>query len=357
MSAETARSEAASGPRRSWRQAFAAYLHRRVLGMFFLGFSAGLPLLLVFATLSGWLTEAGVTRTTIGFFSWVGLTYSTKVFWAPIVDRVRLPLLGRWLGRRRSWMLLAQSGIALGIVGMAMNDPRMGLFTTAVFALIVAFSSATQDIAIDAYRIEALDPDYQGAMAAMYVSGYRVAMLTAGAGAFFIADLSPLPLGVYDFTYWAYSYDAMAALMGVGMITVLLIAEPKTHGLRETLAEEERTLARLRSQAKFSAFLHPILAWFHGAVICPFRDFFGRNGWSMALIILLFVGAYRLTDITLGVMANPFYLDMGFTKSEIASVAKVFGLAMTLAGTFLGGVLALRYGVMRVLLLGAILAA
>ncbi|MFQ6017662.1 MAG: AmpG family muropeptide MFS transporter [Kiloniellaceae bacterium] len=357
MPAEQTRYRRAAGARRAWREAFDAYLHRRVVGMFFLGFSAGLPLLLVFSTLSAWLRDAEVTRTTIGFFSWVGITYSIKVFWAPIVDRVAVPLLNRWLGRRRSWMLLAQIGIALGILGMATSDPQVDLFTVAIFALVVAFSSATQDIAIDAYRIEALDPEYQGAMSAMYVSGYRVAMLVAGAGALFIADLGPFGEDVYDFTYWTYSYGAMAALMSVGMITVLVIAEPEARRLPETLADEERAMALLEKRANLPPCLHPILAWTYGAVICPFRDFFERNGWFLALTILVFVGAFKLSDITLGVMANPFYLDLGFTKSEIASIAKVYGFVMTLGGTFLGGLLALRYGIMRTLLLGAVLAA
>ncbi len=337
---------AGNSARRSWRDSIAAYRHPRVLAILFLGFSAGLPFLLIFSTLSAWLREAGVGIAAIGFFSWLGITFSVKVLWAPVVDRLPLPVLTRRLGRRRSWMLLAQVGIAAGLVGIASAEPPAGLAAIAGFGLLVAFSSATQDVAIDAYRIEAVEPDMQGAMAATYQLGYRVALLLAGAGALYIAD----------FASWGTAYATMAALVGVGMITVLVIREPDVNRDAARLfreADEARIGTRL---AVFGPRLRQLAAWFYGAVCCPFIDFFVRNG-RYALAILVFIALYRLSDITMGVMANPFYIDLGFTLAEIASVTKVFGIAMTIAGAILGGTLVVRFGIMRPLLLGAVLIA
>ena len=185
--------------------------------MMFLGFSAGLPFLLVFSTLSAWLRAEEVSRAAIGFFSWVGITYSIKVFWAPVVDRLPLPVLTRALGRRRSWMLLAMIGIAAGLLGMASTDPAQNLTAMALFALVVAFSSATQDIAIDAYRIEAVAPELQGAMAATYQLGYRVALLITGG----------LALNLAGTISWPLVYALMATFTVVGVATVLIIREPK----------------------------------------------------------------------------------------------------------------------------------
>src|SRR5680860_308834 len=200
-----------------WLEALRVYRHPRVVAMLFLGFSAGLPFLLLFSTLSARLSDANVSHGAIGFFSWVGITYSIKVLWAPVVDRVRIPWLTRMLGKRRSWMLVAQLGIALGLLGMATIDPAQQLAYTAAFALVVAFGSATQDVAIDAYRIEAVIEERQAAMAATYILGYRVALLVAGAGALYIAQYGS----------WSAAYVSMAALMSVGMLTVLAIAEPE----------------------------------------------------------------------------------------------------------------------------------
>ncbi len=330
----------------SWDETLKIYLHPRVLVMLFLGFSAGLPFLLLFSTLSVWLREAEVARSTIGFFSWVGLTFSIKVLWAPVVDRMPLPFLTRALGRRRGWMCLAQIGIATGLVGIGMTDPSTDLFYIAVFALLVAFSSATQDISIDAYRIEAVKPELQGAMAATYIYGYRIALLVAGAGALYIAD----------YISWPMAYFAMAALMGVGFVTVLLIDEPESP--RDAAAEErEQKLAgSLSGRLHLNGKAGQTLSWFSSAVISPFADFFARMG-PMGWGILLFIGIYRISDITMGIMANPFYIDLGFTKSEIASISKVFGFFMSLLGTAIGGVLVARFGIMRPLLLGAALVA
>lgn len=330
----------------SWREALLSYTQPRVLALFFLGFSAGLPYLLVFSTLSAWLSEAGVSKATIGFFSWVGITFSIKVVWAPVVDRLPLPGLTRRLGRRRSWMLAAQIGVALGLIGMATIGPDHSLAQLAVLAVWVAFASATQDVAVDAFRIESASAEYQGVLAAVYIFGYRVALLVAGAGALYTADIAN----------WETAYLAMAVLMGVGMITVLAVREPAPGGNGKTVEQEQRVVDFLSRSAHLPATQQRLWAWFIGAVVCPFSDFFQRNG-ARALLILALIGLYRLSDITMGVMANPFYLDLGFTKSEIAGVAKVFGFFMLLAGSVLGGLLVVRFGLLRPLLLGAVLVA
>ncbi len=318
----------------SWREALLVYTRPRVVAMIFLGFAAGLPFLLVFSTLSAWLRDEGLSRSVIGFFSWVGITYSIKVFWAPVIDRLPLPFLTRWLGRRRSWMLVAQLGIATGLAGMALSDPHHQLTAIALLAVLVAFSSSTQDIVVDAWRIEAEEDEYQGAMAATYVFGYRVALLAAGAGAFYIAE----------FQSWRVAYLTMAALMGVGIATTLLIAEPQHPPLASAATKADLPLSIRLAQ------------WFRTAVIDPFVDFFARNG-KLALLILAVIALYKLSDITMGVMANPFYLDLGFSKTEIANVTKIYGFFMTIAGAALGGVLVTRYGIMRPLLLGAVMVA
>lgn len=322
------------------------YTQPRVVGMVFLGFSAGLPFLLVFSTLSAWLRDDGAQLSVIGFFSWVGVIYAVKVFWAPVVDRLPIPFLTRRLGKRRSWMLIAQLGIAVGLLGLACSDVQTQLQQIALLAVWVAFCSSTQDIVVDAYRIEAAVVEYQGAMAAMYVFGYRVALLVAGAGAFYIAD----------FSGWAMAYLAMALAMLVGIFTTLTIQEPH-RGVGQQPRQQGEALEHLPAAiAGGKRALSPCLAWFADAVLGPFTEFFRRNK-ALSFLILAIIASYKMSDITLGVMANPFYLDLGFSKKEIADVTKVFGFLMTIAGASLGGVLVLRYGVGRPLLLGAIMVA
>ena len=328
---------------RDWRESLAVYSRPRVIAMCFLGFSAGLPFLLVFSTLSAWLRDVGLALSTIGFFSWIGITYSIKVFWAPVVDRTPILVLTRRLGKRRSWMLSAQFLIALGLAGMALSDPLSQLQLIAIFALLVAFGSATQDITIDAYRIEAVDRLLQGAMAASYVFGYRVALLVAGAGAFYIAAAQS----------WQHAYFTMACLMGIGIITTLVIAEP-AHPVSDAAGELESEVGRKMGLEGGTHLFARLGAWFAGAVASPFVEFFRRNG-LLALLILLLIGTFRLSDITMGVMANPFYLDLGFSKVEIANVTKVFGFFMTILGAGLGGIIVMRYGIYWPLLLGAVL--
>ena len=330
---------------RGWLEALLVYTRPRVVAMIFLGFSAGLPFLLVFSTLSAWLRDIGIERTVIGFFSWVGVTYSIKVFWAPVVDRLPLPVLTRVLGKRRSWMLLAQIGVAAGLLGMSLTDPLSNISILAGFALLVAFCSATQDITIDAYRIEAVDPHYQGAMAAGYVLGYRIALLVAGAGAFYLAEGAN----------WSVAYQFMAIFMGVGVFTTIVIREPAHLTDKNTIAREQALEEKL-GLAPDQGWWQRLATWFVDAVVSPFVDFFARNG-KQALVLLALVALYRISDITMGVMANPFYLDIGFSKTEIADVTKIFGFFMTVAGAALGGILVVKYGIRRPLLLGAVLVA
>jgi len=318
----------------NWRTAWRVYLEPASLRMLALGFSAGLPLLLVFGTLSFWLREAGVDRSTIGYLSWVGLAYGFKWAWAPLVDRLPIPLLTRLLGRRRSWLLLAQATIVLALCGMAFTDPQAALTPIVWFALATAFASATQDIALDAYRIESADADRQAALAATYQTGYRLAMIWSGAGALWLAARASEGSG-YQQGAWQVAYLAMAASMLLGIVTVLLSPEPV-----------RRELPPARDLGE----------WLHGTLVEPFADFLRRYRWQAALILAL-IAVYRISDVVMGIMANPFYVDMGYTKDEVAAVTKIYGVIMTLVGAFVGGVLSMRFGVMRILMLGAILSA
>ncbi|MES2942842.1 MAG: AmpG family muropeptide MFS transporter [Pseudomonadota bacterium] len=322
--------------KKPWSAVFKVYTEKATLRMLFLGFSAGLPLLLVFGTLSFWLREAGIDRTTIGYLSWVGLAYGFKWVWAPLVDRLPIPVLTRLLGRRRSWLLLSQITIMAALVGMALTDPRVSLMPVVWCALAVAFGSATQDIALDAYRIESADTERQAALAAAYQTGYRIAMIWAGAGALWIAARAEVPnAALYQQGAWQTAYLAMAVSMLLGVVTVLVSPEPAA-----------RVLPPSRNAAE----------WLKSALIEPFADFLRRYG-KQALLILALIAVYRISDVVMGIMANPFYVDMGFTKDEVAAVTKIYGVIMTLVGAFAGGVLAMRFGVMRVLLLGAALSA
>lgn len=397
----------------SWRHSLQSFGHPRVITMLFLGFSAGLPLLLIFSSLSLWLREAGVERATVTFFSWAALGYSFKFVWAPLVDTLPIPLLTSWLGRRRGWMLLAQGSIIAAIASMALIDPAGGHLTMmALAAVLLGFSSATQDIVIDAYRIESADVSLQALMSSTYIAGYRIGMLVSGAGALFLASAFGSAKGAYDYHAWQWAYLIMAAAMSVGVFTTLVISEPATrekpmpsrstrdfagilfmfvaavtgfimafylssepaaalsHALSGVFGAEAAArflveTARLGAGVA-TAWLIATLMIRAGVVnrdmmqdtyIAPLKDFFGRYGLKSALLLLLLVGVYRISDIVLGVIANVFYQDVGFTKPEIAGVVKTFGLFMTIAGGFLGGLLSVRYGVIRILFLGALLSA
>jgi PAT family beta-lactamase induction signal transducer AmpG len=312
------------------------WLDWRMLRMGLLGFSSGLPLLLVFGTLSFWLREADIDRTTIGFISWVALLYGLKVLWSPLVDQMPLPGLTRYLGRRRAWLLLSQLSIISGLIGMALTDPAEHLDLLVWLAVWVAFASATQDIVVDAYRIEMAELRLQGLMSGFYTTGYRLAMFVASAGALGIAAWFDPDEATYQHEPWVMTYLVMAGCMLVGLFTTLCSPEPDVPYQR-------------RDRQGWGA-------WLHTAIWRPFSDFIQRYAWT-ALIILVLIASYRISDIVLGVTANVFYKDMGFTKSEIAWVSKGFGIYMVILGALLGGVAVYRVGIMRMLLIGAILAA
>lgn len=342
---------AAAPARKSWRESVAAYRDRRVLAMLFLGFSAGLPYALIFPTLSRWLSEAGVSVASIGLFSLAGLAYGFKFVWAPLADRMPLPLATRALGRRRSWILLGQLGITAGVIGMAVTDPKSALWTMALLAVIVAFSGATQDIAIDAWRIEIAPEEVQGALAGSYQLGYRIALFAAGAGVFLMVDaLQPANATPAEINHgWMIGYLAMAAAMLIGIVTTLLVKEPEAKLDAATAARERALAAALGAERSV---LGRISAWLVNAVVNPFVDFFARNGW-IAAVILAFIGCYWLSDRVWGVMAQPFYNAVGFDKTEVALVSKSYGIALSIAGALLGGVLIARIGTMRLLLISA----
>jgi MFS transporter, PAT family, beta-lactamase induction signal transducer AmpG len=321
---------------RTWRASLRLYLQPASLCMLLLGFSAGLPLLLVLGTLSFRLREAGIDRSTIGYLSWVGLAYGVKWMWAPLVDRLPIPWLTARLGRRRSWLLLSQAVIMVGLVGMALNDPSQVLGPLVACALAVAFASATQDIALDAYRIESAEVNAQAALAATYQTGYRLAMIWAGAGVLWIAARAQgAETTGYAQAAWQTAYLVMAASLLPGMWMVLGSPEPVPAAMKPA-----RNVAE----------------WVQGALVDPFADFWRRYRWQ-AVLVLALIAVYRISDVVMGIMANPFYVDMGFTKDEVAAVTKVYGVVMTLVGAFIGGVLSARWGVMRILMLGAILSA
>ncbi len=314
-----------------------------------LGFSAGLPLLLVLGTLGFRLRESGIDRTTIGFLSWVGLVYAFKWLWSPLVDSLNLPWLGARLGKRRAWLLLSQCLLVLGLIGMASLDPSQQLSALVGAALFVTLASATQDIALDAFRIESAPAENQGALAAMYQTGYRLGMIWAGAGALWLAQRAQDHLSGHQASQaWQVSYLLMAASMGVGILATCLSHTPQESASTPDSADQNT---------------NPIITvkttWLERCerlLIAPFKDFFARFGWR-ALLILLLISTYRISDIVMGVMANPFYSDMGYSKDEIAMVSKVFGVVMTLFGAFLGGILTQQWGVIRVLMWGAALSA
>ncbi|UUY08750.1 AmpG family muropeptide MFS transporter [Pseudomonas sp. J452] len=386
-------------PRKSWRAALATYAHPASLALLLLGFAAGLPYMLVFSTLSVWLREAGVAHQTIGYASLIGLAYAFKWVWAPMLDQWRLPLLGK-LGRRRSWLVLSQVLVAVGLIGMALCDPQQHLSWLIGVAVVVAFASATQDIAVDAYRLEIVDDNRQAALAASYMAGYRVAALLATAGALYFAGWFGAVDGNYQHGAWASTYLLFAMLMLPGLFTTLWMREPpvplKTqisaarYGLYHQLASVLVLILLLISvPAMFTQlFKSDILLALQGAigplellredraflrfllytiltslclsamgrrslapVLTPINDFILRYRWQ-ALLLLGLIATYRMSDTVMGVMANVFYIDMGFAKSQIASVSKLFGLFMTLFGAAMGGLLIVRFGILPILLIG-----
>jgi PAT family beta-lactamase induction signal transducer AmpG len=403
-----------SGPRRGLLASLAVFVERRSLVMLALGFAAGLPNLLIFDTLSAWLRDAGLSLKVIGVFSLATLSYSLKFIWAPLIDRTHVPLLTGLLGHRRSWMLVTQGLIIVGLWLIAGTDPASALGRMAVLAVLVGFSSATQDIVIDAWRIEAAEVSKQGALAAAYQWGYRISMIVAGA----------VPLLLADQFGWRLSYAVMAALMGAGVAAVLLAPREREHEIRPIATEglpARPALESLEWAARLALIAAAALvagagltgspdaltalmttlgasdsgaeslaaawkarpqgvylqlaavlaglgllvvaccpiprvptrpgAYLAGSFGAPLRDFFRRFAGAAALILAL-ICLYRVSDFVMNIM-NPFYLDLGFTKTQIAEVRKVFGVIMSVLGVFLGGLAVARLGLMRTLVIGA----
>ncbi len=437
--------------RETWRAALAAYASPASLTLLILGFAAGLPAILVFSTLSVWLREAGVSRETIGFASWISLAYAFKWVWSPMLDQWRLPWIGG-LGRRRSWLVLSQAVIAIGLIGMAMCNPQQNLTMLIALAVAVAFASATQDIAIDAYRLEIAEDKLQATLAASYMTGYRVAMLLASAGALFLAEWLGSSNVEYNQAAWATTYIAFALLILPGLVTSLLIPEPQgaaplPHGpsrfsfnhqmaavglllvllisvpaminaliaqawpratlyllfiigslspwgrslmvpVRQMLqqAGQRQRPARfdfvhqavsviiliilmVSTTGMFQSYwggywprgtMYLLICWgclsgpgriLMGPVLTPITDFILRYRWQ-ALLLLGLIATYRMSDTVMGVMANVFYIDQGFSKDQIASVSKLFGLIMTLLGAAFGGLLIVRFSILPILFIG-----
>lgn len=403
--------------KKSWQQAMMAYLDCRALIMLFLGFSAGMPILLIFSSLSLWLREAGVDRSVVTMFSWAALGYSFKFIWAPLIDAVPLPVLTAKMGRRRAWMLMSQIGVVLAIVLMASINPaeQSLLSMMAMAAVLLGFSSATQDIVIDAYRIESAPLNMQSVLSAMYTAGYRLGMIVAGAGALYLADSFGSTEAVYHYPAWRNTYFIMAAVMGVGILTTLLIKEPlikepilTTEPISEPINQEIRQMGQTSDYVRLVAVfvlsvmafimvfklsgsllpkvdsplmgfllevVHLVLALGLALVtgyalvqaklvdkqvafatwIEPVLDFFRRYG-SQAMLLLALIGLYRISDIVAGVISNVFYQDMGFSKTDIATAVKLVGVVMVIVGGFLGGILAQNMRIMRAMMVGAILA-
>lgn len=324
------------------RAAFAAYFDRRVLMVMVLGFASGLPLLLTFSTLSAWLKGEGISRTAIGLFALVGTPYACKFLWSPIIDRLPLPVLTRVLGRRRGWGLLIQGLLMVAILALGATDPTHHLGRMAALAVAVAFLSASQDIVIDAYRVEILDEARQGPGAGAVQTGYRLAMLAAGAGALYMASAFG----------WFVAYAAMAALLVPGMLIFLFGPEPAVKVSAATAERERRAAEYLDARPHLRGPVAEVAAWLYGAVVCPFADFISRRGW---VAVLLFVIGYKLGEAMAGAMANTLYVELGFRLEEIATVSKVFGFGATVLGSLIGGALVTRLGVMRALLLFGLL--
>ncbi|MDO3665557.1 AmpG family muropeptide MFS transporter [Acinetobacter higginsii] len=393
-----------------WASAFKAFLDRRALIMLFLGFSAGIPILLIFSSLSLWLGEAGIDKSAVTFFSWAALGYSFKFVWAPLIDELPVPFLTNSLGRRRAWLLIAQCLIICAICIMAFSDPALGqsyLIQMAFGAVLLGFSAATQDIVIDAYRIELAETEMQTVLASTYNAGYRIGMIVAGAGALFLAAYLGTAKGNYIYEAWKYTYLTMAAVMVVGIITTLCVREPQVNrvykhykttdyyrlvfvffiavatfvvsyiysgNVTEAIAKaaaikDTAALFGLEALRFLTATATALLIGFGlvkmGVVnqqmaketwVAPILDFFKRYGVKLALVLLLLIGFFRISDIIAGVISNVFYQDLNFSKEQIAEAVKIYGVIFSLVGGFLGGLLAQRMNIMKLMFVGAVLA-
>ncbi|ERS04215.1 transporter [Acinetobacter sp. COS3] len=393
-----------------WAAAFKAFLDRRALIMLFLGFSAGIPILLIFSSLSLWLGEAGIDKSAVTFFSWAALGYSFKFVWAPLIDELPVPFLTKLLGRRRAWLLIAQCLIICAICIMAFSDPALGqsyLIQMAAGAVLLGFSAATQDIVIDAYRIELAETEMQTVLASTYNAGYRIGMIVAGAGALFLAAYLGTAKGNYIYEAWKYTYLAMAAVMAIGIITTLSIREPRVNRvykhykttdyyrlvfvffiavatfvccyiysddiiqylqtqwkINDSILKFLMEAVRFLSSGAGAVFVASLLIKLgvvnkqmaHETWVAPILDFFKRYGVKLALVLLLLIGFFRISDIIAGVISNVFYQDLNFSKEQIAEAVKIYGVLFSLVGGFLGGLLAQRMNIMKLMFVGAVLA-
>jgi len=324
-----------------WIEALAVYRDRRVLALLFLGFASGLPFGALAEPFTAWLTEAGLNKTEIGLFVLVSLPYSLKFVFAPFIDRLPLPLLTRMFGRRRGWALAAQLLLIAALVGLGTADPVAAPAMTALLAVAVAFASATQDTVLDAYRVEILEERQLAAGAATMVFGWRVGQVGAGAGGLILGDLLP----------WPVVFAVIAAAVLVGMVALLLNPEPAVRQNAASRALEAQAGAFLGEGGAGARLPRPLaeaLAWIWAACVCPFVEFLGRRGW---LAVLLFILLYKFGDAVLGVMKVPFFLELGFSKTDIAEVVKLFGLVATIVGGLIGGLIVARFGIMRGLLI------
>lgn len=386
----------------SWTTFKEAYFNPQAFAMLFLGFAAGVPILLIFSSLGLWLREAGIDRSTVTMFSWAALGYSFKFIWSPLVDMLPVPVLNKWLGQRRAWLLLTQIGIIGAIVLMASVDPAQSrLSIMALGAVLLGFSAATQDIVIDAYRIESAPSQMQTALSATYVGGYRIGMIVSGAGALYLADFFGSSETAYSYIAWQKTYLAMAGVMLIAVATTLFIREPKYAVKKEYV---NSTLDNLRLLLVFVlsiigfiftyrvmggvlpktdsvglGFLYGVLRFVSSGVsmgmigyilvqvglvnrsvaaqawVVPIQDFFERYG-VRALLVLALIGLYRISDIVAGNISNIFYQDLGFTKTQIANAVKVVGVIASIGGGFIGGWIAQKTGIMRAMMIGALLA-
>jgi PAT family beta-lactamase induction signal transducer AmpG len=321
----------------TWREAFAVYLKPRVLIVLFLGFSAGLPLALSGSTLLVWMREVGVDLGTIGLFALVGTPYTVKFLWAPVVDALEVPLLSRLLGRRRGWLMASQLMLMVAILILALSNPKFSpLIVVAGAALLVAVASATQDILIDAFRVESLDPSEQAAGMASYVAAYRIGMLVSTAGALYVVSGFEM-LGSGKDAAWSLGYAVMAGMVAIGMATTLLAREP------------ERSAAAVAEHASQAGNpMRRVAVAAYGA----FSEFLTRDA---AIVVLCFVVLYKFCDAFAGTMTAPFVIDLGFTRTDYANIVKGLGLAATLIGGFAGGFVARAYPLATSLWIGAFL--
>ncbi len=372
------------------------FLNIKSLRMLLFGFSSGLPILLVFSTLSVWLVKAGVSRSTITMFSWAALAYSFKFIWSPIIDNLRIPIKN--LGHRKSWLLISQLMIILSLIFISFTDPSKTLIFTAIGSVLIAFSSASQDIIIDAYRIESAPQKMQGALSSMYIAGYRIAMLIAGAGSLYLASF--FGVEVYDVNVWKKVYLIMAFLMLIGVLTTLYSPEPNVNRKISLLSLNDQLRFLISFFLAISMFIFtysllenpfnnndPLIKFFYAVIrislcflsagflvyllskinfikknaasiayINPITNFIERYG-KTALLILLLIGLYRIADIVMGVVANVFYLDRGYNVKEIATYSKFFGVFATIIGGIIGGYSAIKIGTLKALFFGALIAA